>query len=174
MRRPLAALLVATLLGAALLVGCTGTPGGSAKPAGNAAPGDPAPTLAGTSLDGAALDIKAFRGRPVVVNFWASWCIPCRDEFPLFRDELGLHHADGLAVIGVVFNDDDAAARSFLSKFGATWPSLTDPGGTHASGWRVVAPPQTYFIGRDGVIRSRQIGEVTKVDFERQLAAILK
>lgn len=174
MRRPLAALLVATLLGAALLVGCTGTPGGSAKPAGNAAPGDPAPTLAGTSLDGAALDIKAFRGRPVVVNFWASWCIPCRDEFPLFRDELGLHHADGLAVIGVVFNDDDAAARSFLSKFGATWPSLTDPASTHASDWRVVAPPQTYFIGRDGVIRSRQIGEVTKVDFERQLAAILK
>jgi cytochrome c biogenesis protein CcmG/thiol:disulfide interchange protein DsbE len=116
----------------------------------------------------------AFRGRPVVVNFWASWCIPCRNEFPLFRDELALHHADGLALVGVVFKDDDAAARGFLDKFGATWPSLTDADGAHASDWRVIAPPQTYFIGRDGLIRSRQIGEVTKVDFERQLAAILK
>ncbi len=108
------------------------------------------------------------------MNFWASWCVPCRDEFPLFRDELALHEADGLAFVGVVFKDDDAAARAFLDAFGATWPSVSDPDGALARGWRVAAPPQTYFIGRDGVIRSRQIGQVVKTDFERQLDAILK
>jgi len=157
------------------VVACTGGPGGSVPVAGgNAGPGDPAPALAGTTLDGAVFDLASLRGRPVIVNFWASWCVPCRDEFPLFRDELALHEADGLALVGVVFKDDDAAARAFLDAFGAAWPSVSDPDGTLARGWRVAAPPQTYFIGRDGVIRSRQIGQVVKADFERQLDAILK
>ncbi len=65
-------------------------------------------------------------------------------------------------------------ARRFLATTGATWPSVTDPDASIAQAWRVVAPPQTYFIGRDGIIASRQIGEVTRADLDRQLAAILK
>ena len=159
------------------LVGCGGAPigsGSTAAPAAPAGPGAPAPALAGTTLDGTVLDLASLRGRPVIVNFWASWCVPCRDEFPLFRDELTLHTADGLAIVGVVFKDDDAAALGFQRSFGATWPSLTDHDGAHARDWRIAAPPQTYFIDRNGIIQSRQIGEVTKVDFERQLAAILR
>ena len=81
---------------------------------------------------------------------------------------------DGLAVVGVSFNDADAAARSFMAQAGAKWPSLTDPTGQLAKAWKMVAPPQTYFIGRNGVIASRQIGELTQADLDRQLAAILK
>ena len=156
------------------LAGCATAPIGSGSTAAPAGPGALAPALAGTTLDGATLDLASFRGRPVIVNFWASWCVPCRDEFPLFRDELALHTGDGLAIVGVVFKDDDAAALGFQRSFGASWPSLTDHDGAHARDWRIAAPPQTYFIDRNGIIQSRQIGEVTKADFERQLAAILR
>jgi cytochrome c biogenesis protein CcmG/thiol:disulfide interchange protein DsbE len=141
---------------------------------GDAGPGSPAPALAGATLDGARFDLATLRGRPVVVNFWASWCVPCRTEFPLFKDALTGHAAAGLAIVGALFNDDPDNARKFLTTTGATWPSVTDPDASIARAWRVVAPPQTYFIGRDGIIASRQIGEVTRADLDRQLAAILK
>jgi cytochrome c biogenesis protein CcmG/thiol:disulfide interchange protein DsbE len=143
-------------------------------PTGAARPGDPAPPLAGPTLDGATIDLASFRGRPVIVNFWASWCGPCRNEFPLLKSAAAKYGADGLTIIGTVFLDDVDDARSFAGFSGATWPSLTDPTGEHARDWRVVAPPQTYFIGRDGIIASRQIGELTQADLDRQLAAILK
>lgn len=162
----------------ALLGGCAqntaGLPCGAPDPAGAAA-GQPAPKLTGTTLDGAAFDLASLRGRPVIVNFWASWCVPCREEFPLFVDALQEYGADGLSIVGVGWpNDDDAAAREFVSSHAATWPTVTDHGGGCGQAWSAVAPPQTYFIGRDGVISSRQIGQVSKADFERQLAAILK
>ena len=108
----------------------------------------------------------------MVVNFWASWCGPCRDEFPLFKAQLEEQGGAGLELVGVVYEDDAGAARDFASEFGMTWPSVTDPSGATAKDYRVVAPPQTYFIDREGIVRSIQIGEVGEADFERQLAAI--
>jgi cytochrome c biogenesis protein CcmG/thiol:disulfide interchange protein DsbE len=156
----------------ALAAGCG--PPGPTEVVGNAGAGDPAPALKGTTLDGAAFDLATLRGRPVVVNFWASWCVPCRNEFPLFKDALAAHVASGLAIVGAIFNDDPANARKFVATAGASWPSVTDPDGSIAEAWRMVAPPQTYFVGRDGIIASRQIGEVTRADLDRQLAAILR
>jgi len=153
---------------------CGGGAGPSASGPGGAGAGDPAPRLAGTTLDGTRFDLSSLRGRPVIVNYWASWCVPCRDEFPLFKQALADHAADGLAMVGAVYLDSDEAARSFAQKSGATWPSLTDPDGSLAKAWRVVAPPQTYFIDRNGVIVSRQIGQVSPADFQRQLDAILR
>jgi cytochrome c biogenesis protein CcmG, thiol:disulfide interchange protein DsbE len=109
-----------------------------------------------------------------VVNFWASWCVPCRDEFPLFKTAASANPGAGLVLVGVVFQDSADPARAFAAKAGATWPSVLDPSGAAASTWRVVAPPQTYFIDRSGVIVSRQIGELTQADLDRQLAAILR
>jgi len=132
--------------------------------------GDQAPPLSGTTLDGRSMSLANLRGKPVIVNFWASWCVPCRAEFPLFRDAQARHPS--LAILGVVFDDDAGAARRFAATEGAAWPSLTDPDGSRASVYTVLAPPQTYFIDRDGIVRSRQIGELTAADFERQYAAI--
>jgi len=129
-----------------------------------------APPLRGTTLDGTPLDLATFRGHPVLVNFWASWCVPCRSEFPLFRNALARH--PDLVIVGVLFQDDAGSAKAFVTSFGASWPSVLDPSGALATAYRVVAPPQSYFIDRSGVIRSRQIGELTLDDFERQYTAI--
>jgi cytochrome c biogenesis protein CcmG/thiol:disulfide interchange protein DsbE len=158
---------------AIIVAGCGQATAPSGPPS-NAGAGDPAPALTGTTLDGSSFDLANFRGRPVIVNFWASWCPPCRDEFPMLEKALQGYGGDGLEVVGVSFNDADAAARSFMAQAGAKWPSVTDPTGQLAKAWKMVAPPQTYFIGRNGVIASRQIGELTQADLDRQLAAILK
>ena len=129
--------------------------------------------ITGTALDGTTIDLAKYRGKPLVLNFWASWCVPCREEFPLFKDRLAtLGERDGLQVVGVLYKDQPELAQAFLSDFGASWPSLTDPDGSIAAAYRVVAPPQTYFIDKDGVLRGIQIGEVRPEDFDTQYAKI--
>jgi len=109
----------------------------------------------------------------VIVNFWASWCVPCREEFPLFKQRLEeLGASDGLVVLGVLYKDQADPAKQFLDEFGATWPTVTDPGDAIAKAYRVVAPPQTYFIDADGVLQGLQIGEVLPEDFDTQYAKI--
>jgi cytochrome c biogenesis protein CcmG/thiol:disulfide interchange protein DsbE len=145
----------------ALVAGCgSGTSGATI--------GAPAPPITGTTLDGSDLDLAAYRGRPVVVNFWASWCTPCRDEFPVLADALAAHEGDGMALVGVLFKDDPAPATAFVEDFGATWPTVDDPDDAIAGAYRVVAPPQTYFIDAEGIVRGVHIGELLPEDFEQQ------
>jgi len=130
------------------------------------------PRLAGTTLDGAPLDLANLRGRPVVVNFWGPSCIPCREEFPLMIAKLAEHDADGLAIVGVLTDDPEGPARAFVAEYGATWPTVVDPGAALKAGWRVLARPTSFFIDRAGILRSVQIGEFREADFDRQYAAI--
>lgn len=132
----------------------------------------PAPDIAGTTLDGAAFRLADLRGRPVIVNFWGPSCVPCRDEFPLFKAKLAEHAADRLAIVGVLMSDPPEPARDFVAELGANWPTVVDPGEKIRSAYRVAARPQTYFIDADGILRAIQIGEVSEVVFERQYATI--
>ncbi len=75
-------------------------------------------------------------------------------------------------ILGVLYKDQPALAQAFLDDFDATWPSIDDPQGTVAAAYRVVAPPQTYFIDKDGILRAIQIGEVRAEDFDAQYAKI--
>ena len=135
--------------------------------------GQAAPPIKATALDGTAVDLSAYRGKPVIVNFWASWCTPCREEFPLFKQKLAeLGPTDGLVILGVLCKDQADLATAFLKDFGATWPSVPDDAGTLATAYRVAAPPQTYFIDKDGILRAIQIGQVQESDFDTQYAKI--
>ena len=135
--------------------------------------GEPAPGFALADLDGNRLSLGDLRGRPVILNFWASSCAPCVDEFPLLTAAAGAHRSDGLAVVGIVVRDSSVAARDFLARMGATWPSAMDPGEAVAMQYAIIGPPDSFFIDRDGVVVSRQIGPLSAADLERRLAGIL-
>jgi len=150
----------------------TAAPGSAPGSAPGVARGQPAPAFSGITLDGAALSLADLRGRPVVLNFWGPSCIPCRDEFPLFKAKVAEHAADGLAIVGVLTYDAPAPARDFVAAFGGTWPTVQDPDGLIRTAYRVAARPQTYFIDRDGILRGIQVGELTNADFERLYATI--
>ena len=99
--------------------------------------------------------------------------MPCRDEFPLFAEKLAeLGPRDDLAMIGVLYKDEPELARRFLDDMGADWASVPDDDQSIASAYRVVAPPQTYFIDAEGILRGIQIGEVREADFDTQYAKI--
>jgi peroxiredoxin len=136
-------------------------------------PGRPAPALRLPTLDGGRLDLTALRGRPVLVNFWATWCEPCVREFPLLRRAAAAHRADRLAVVGVLTNDRPAAARAFTRRHGATWPVAVDDRATTATRWGAVGLPHTFFIRPDGTLAAHQLGELTQATLDHQLAGIL-
>ena len=172
-RRLRAHRLIALLAALPIVAGCApGSPGGAAGSGSSGAPsatvvhigspliGKTAPALSGTTLTGAPFNLETFKGSPVIVNFWASWCAPCRDEFPLLADAERRYAAAGLKVVGVLFKDDVGPATEFVVASGADWPSISDPARTLAPAWGVIAPPQTFFIDRDGVVRDVQIGQV--------------
>jgi cytochrome c biogenesis protein CcmG/thiol:disulfide interchange protein DsbE len=160
--------------GVAITPSAPASPGASVIQIGSPLIGKPAPTLAGMTLDGAPFDLASLRGSPVLLNFWASWCGPCRDEFPLLAAAEKRHAAQGLKVIGVLFKDDAAPARAFVADEKADWPTVADPARTIAQPWAVLAPPQSYFIDRAGIVRDIQIGQVRDAaELDAILAAIL-
>ncbi|HEX2375648.1 MAG TPA: TlpA disulfide reductase family protein [Actinomycetota bacterium] len=136
-------------------------------------PGTPAPALRLPGLDGAEVDLAGLRGRPVVVNFWATWCQPCVREFPLLRRAAATSRADRLAVVGVLTSDRPAAARAFVRRHDASWPVALDPAAATAARWGAVGLPHTFFIRPDGTLASHQLGELTQATLDRQLAEIL-
>jgi len=136
---------------------------------GVAEPGDVAPDFSAAGLDGGSVRLAEFRGQPVILNFWASWCNPCRREFPLLRD---VHESDGVVVVGVVINDIPSDAAAFVDEFGATWPQALDDDGKIARAYGVRAPPQTLFIGPDGVIRDRMYGITSDEAFLRRVRTL--
>ena len=170
-RRPILLALLVAVAAAAGFIWLVRSGQGAAP---HAAVGDAAPSIAGTTLDGAAFDLASLAGKPVLINFWGPSCVPCRNEFPLFEAKLAQHGGEGLTVVGVLTDDPVEPARDFVAQYGANWPTVVDPAKTIKAAYRVAARPQTYFVDRAGVIRSIQVGELTDADFERQFAKIAR
>lgn len=136
--------------------------------------GSRAPAFELQDLDGNTVRLADLRGRPVIVNFWASWCGPCVEEFPLLKRAAAQHAGDGLALVGIVYKDSSAAAADFMQRMGANWPTLMDPGEKTADAFGIVAgPPESFFIDAEGTVIARQIGQLSAGDLDRHLAAIL-
>ena len=136
--------------------------------------GRPAPSFDLESLEGGRLSLAELRGSPVVLNFWASWCIPCREEAPLLTAAASGYEARGLRVVGVVYQDSAESARDFMDRYGQTYPGLLDPDGRTAIDYGVFGIPETFFIDRDGIVRSRQVGPVTEDGLRDQIEEILR
>ena len=135
---------------------------------------EPAPDFELATLGGKTVKLSDYRGKPVVLNFWASWCTPCRKEFPLLRKTLAAHHGD-FVLVGVNTNDPvESDGRSFAEQEKVPWPNGFDPGAVVARGYGVDPLPQTFFIDRDGKIRSRVFQELDAETFHTQLAKILR
>jgi cytochrome c biogenesis protein CcmG/thiol:disulfide interchange protein DsbE len=135
--------------------------------------GDRAPEFSLADLDGTTVSLADYRGQTVLVNFWASWCLPCVDEFPVLGDALDTHADAGLAMIGIVYRDRSEAARAFADQFGAGWPMVMDPGEAVARAYGVYGPPESWIIGPDGRILSRQIGPYHADELEAELDRVL-
>lgn len=122
----------------------------------------PAPRLAGATLDGHRFDLGDHRGKVVLVNVWASWCAPCRQEYPVLEEaDRGLGPR-GLQVVGINTQDSDAEAQAFLDKLGgANFPSVVDADGRIAVEWGTFGVPETFVVDRDGRLRARLVGAVT-------------
>ena len=129
--------------------------------------GKPAPKLALAPLDGAiragqpvpALDTAAISGKLTLVNVWASWCVPCRQEHPII---LGLAQDPRLNVVGINYKDKNDAALAFLGELGNPFRAIgIDPRGTAAIDWGVYGIPESFLVGPDGTILYKQVGPFT-------------
>jgi cytochrome c biogenesis protein CcmG/thiol:disulfide interchange protein DsbE len=136
--------------------------------------GRAAPSWQLATLDGGTLSSAELAGRPYVVNFWASWCIPsCVDEHPVLASAWETH-GDELAVVGVLYQDGAEGARGFLARYGdAGYPHVLDPNGTLAVDFGVTGPPETFFVDADGIVRDRQVGPLTDAALAQRLASVL-
>ena len=162
---PLLAALLVAVLGAALLRGGGGDSGGPLV-------GKPAPDFTLTTLDGGSVKLSQLRGRPVLLNFWASWCLPCRDEAPLLSALAGQQSATGLAIVGVVYQDKAGDARAFRNQYNLTFPSLLDPKLNTAIDYGVGAVPESFFIDKEGVVQAHLRQELTRETLASELSKI--
>ena len=151
-RRRASALALSLLF--AVSAACGGGDGSSSR---RAEVGTDAPLFSTVDLTGKKVSLADFSGSLVVLNFWASWCVPCRKEFPLLAEA---DKIDRIVVLGVVFNDSESNARKFMNENGGTWPGLKDDGRI-AKAYRVgPGIPATIVINPFGMVVVRHIGEL--------------
>jgi thiol-disulfide isomerase/thioredoxin len=135
-----------------------------------------APDIAGTTLTGQHLSLSAYRGSVVVINFWGSWCAPCRAEAPDLS-ALATHYAGhGVRFLGVDIRDDPVGADAFTKDFNVTYPSLNDPSDNLALAFRGTVPPAaiptTLVIDRSGRIAARILGSVSYDSLRALITAV--
>jgi cytochrome c biogenesis protein CcmG/thiol:disulfide interchange protein DsbE len=133
----------------------------------------PAPPIALETLDGEPVTLADFAGRPVVLNFWASWCVPCRAEFPVLVAAREEYAADGLEILGIVYKDSAENAQRFADDHGAEWPLLADPGEQAYNDYLGFGVPYSVFIDGEGIVRAVSFGEVSEDGFRMQMEQVL-
>ena len=111
-------------------------------------------------LDGGQLSLSELRGHPIVLNFWASWCLPCRSEMPAIESVYQRYKESGLVVIGLnlTSQDSESDARAFVQELGLTFPIALDRDGSVRERYQLLGLPSTYFIDQSGIIRSVIVG----------------
>jgi peroxiredoxin len=135
--------------------------------------GHPAPDFELVSVDGEIVRLSDFKGRPVIVNFWATWCAPCRAEFPEFQ-QAAVDNANRLVIIGVnnTAADQSDLIPGFLEEFGITFPIVLDEKGEAVKAYRILGLPTTIFIDSNGIINEVFTGPLNKAYIESKIAEL--
>ncbi len=133
--------------------------------------GQPAPPVAGTTIDGDRWDLDDQRGRWVVVNFFSTTCVPCVREHPELVAFADAHRAvDDVRVVSVAFDDRASAVEAFFRERGGDWPVLAATTGRIAVDWGVVAVPESYLVAPSGYVAAKVAGGVERTDLESLLS----
>jgi thiol-disulfide isomerase/thioredoxin len=156
---------VATLAALAITVASCGLQSGLPPQTDNPAlRPSPAPRLSGTTLDGKRLDIAAWHGHPIVIDWWGSWCGPCRKEQPELNVLAREFTPRGVQFVGVDMRDDLASALAYVRDLHVPYASIFDPGETTAGAWEIVAPPTIVVVDASGNLRGRFLGTLTGIE----------
>jgi thiol-disulfide isomerase/thioredoxin len=122
--------------------------------------GEPAPPLVVPQVGGGSIDLAALRGKPVWVNFMATWCPPCQDEFPLMNGYAATHADDGLVILAIDVEEEEGVVAAFAQQLGATFPLGLDGDGRVAEAWDAAALPVHFWIDAEGIIRDGSLGGI--------------
>ena len=139
--------------------------------------GHPVPAVVVTGLDGHQLSLASLRGKPIIVSFWATWCIPCRDELPLLTATYRAHTADDVALVAIDYQESPAAVARFWQDLGLSPAPYVDSDGAASRQFGIdvhqTGLPVTVFVGRDGRVRSVVPGQLTPELLQARLPALL-
>ena len=136
-------------------------------------PGEMAPDLNLRLLDGSTVALSELRGQVVVVNFWATWCPPCEDELPDLQAVWEEYQQRGVALVGIAFEEEEAAVQEMASRFGLSYPLGLDAGDRISTAYGITGVPETFVINSEGLVSSVYIGPVTADQLRGDLDALL-
>lgn len=136
--------------------------------------GTVAPDFQLQTFDGKVVRLSDYRGKPVVVNFWSSWCVPCRDEQPGLVQVAKDYGSRGVVFLGIDIQDTQRDALAFLSQFGVSYPIVTDATGAVYINYGVVGVPETYLVSRQGTIAQKIVGPADPAQIEGSLEELLR
>jgi cytochrome c biogenesis protein CcmG, thiol:disulfide interchange protein DsbE len=136
--------------------------------------GKEAPVFSLRTLGGSdTVRLPDLRGQVVVVNFWASWCADCRIEHDALAAAWDRYRDKGVVLVGIAFQDQASASRSYLDTWGGDWPQLSDPGDATALAYGVYGVPETFVIAPDGRVAAKRVGAVSYTWLTSQIDALL-
>lgn len=135
--------------------------------------GGPAPDFTLTLFDGGQLALSELQGQVVVINFWASWCPPCRDEALVLERAWRSYHDRGVIFVGVDYMDTEPAAQAYIEEFGITYPNGPDLGSRIARDYHIKGVPETFFITPQGEIAEVFIGPLSEAQLTVTLERLL-
>jgi len=132
-----------------------------------------APDFTLYTFDGQEITLSDLKGQVVAINFWASWCPPCRDEAPYLEATWRKYRDQGVVFLGVDYVDTDREALAYLEEFGITYPNGPDLGTRISQAYRIQGVPETFFVGKDGTLRGVKIGPLAPPELDERLEALL-
>ena len=126
-------------------------------------------------VDGKTVNFADFKGKVVVIDFWATWCPPCREEIPGYIEMTKKHGKDGLVIIGISLDQaGPGVVRSFIAKSGINYPIVMGDDATVAAFGGVEGIPTTFLIDREGLIRDKKVGMMAAAEYEKKILEVLK